>query len=394
MKVKMLIAVFSVLFMVSMGSAQGASTDLQINVTDAEPMPLQSGEYADIWFRVTNVGDATANNAVIELEEEFPFHSDDRRDRWELGELRRGESYVFRAQVRVDENAVFGENDLKLRKTSGNRDVWIKETVPLEIRTDDRSLIVRSLDFPQKVEPGSSADMNIQMENLANSKFRNIDIDLRTDNIPVAPRETSRQRISGLSSGESENLSFTVDIDEDADNQLHDLPIRITYQDQAGNFLNMSETTGVHIGGFPNLDVAVEDSDIRSSGRGEVTFRVVNRGEGQARFAELKLEDSDQYEVLSEDSIYLGTMIDDDFQTAEFDLYVDEDEQLELPVTVSYRDGEGDRQESFDVQRTLYTDEQLRQFGLGQDNSLWVVLLILGTVAAAGGAYYWRNKRD
>ncbi len=372
--------------------AQGQSSNLEMQVLDAEPTPLQAGEYADVWIRVTNTGSATATDPQFEVVDNFPFTPTDRSEFNVRGGLGTGETRTFRTQVRVSENAVFGNNSLKIRKSSTGQN-FIEERLELEVRTDDRSLIVNSLDFDERIEPGSSGEMTLGLENLANSQFRNIDISLETSELPISTRETSRKRITSIDALENDEVSFTIDVDDDADNELHDLPIRIDYQDQAGNELSMTETTGVNIGGFPNIDVAIEDTDIRTSGRGEITFRIINKGEGQARFTEVQLEESEQYEILSQDTIYLGTMIDDDFQTAEFDLFVEEDEQLELPVTINYRDGEGDQERNFEVERNLYSSDELRRYGLSDTGGSWIaILLVLGLVA--GGVFYWRRRKN
>lgn len=373
----------------SLTMAQGASTDLETDVKYTEPVPLQAGEYADIWIRITNEGDAEASNPTFEIVNEFPFQASGKKE-WNLGELQPGESYDIRAQVKVNENAVFGNNSLRIRMSS-NKETFVTQSIPFEVRTDDRSLVVSELDFPERVEPGSSSEMNITLENQANSNFRNIDVSLNVDELPVAPQETSRKRISSIGPQESDTASFTLEVDQDAENQLYKMPIEITYQNQAGQEFTVEQTTGVSVGGYPNIDVAIDESDIRSAGRGTVTLRILNRGEGQARFAEVGLEESDQYEILSQDSIYLGTMIADDYQTAEFELYVEEGEILEMPVTVDYRTGEGDQTETFTVEREMYSSSELRRYTGGNGGFPWIaVVIVLGLI---GGVYYWRKRR-
>lgn len=391
MKKLVLIALLTVFS--SMVFAQGASTDLQLNITNTEPTPLQAGQYADIWVRVTNTGSAEANDARVELVEEFPFHTDNRKSSWNLGELGSGERYQFRAKVRVDENAVFGENDLKFRVSSGNQDTSVTETVPLEVRTDDRSLVISSLNFPERVQPGSSSEMNITLSNQDNSRFRNIDVSLDVSEIPVAPRETSRKRIASVGENGSEKVSFMLDVDGDAENQLYKMPITIEYENQAGESFKVTETTGINVGGYPEINVDVDSSDIRTEGRGTVTLRIINKGEGEARFAEIQLEETGQYEILSEDSIYLGSMIADDYQTAEFDLYVREaDENLEMPVEVTYTDGKGDQKSDFNVERELYSEDELSKYGMNDSGSLWVVVPVV-ILISVGGYYLWRRKK-
>lgn len=394
MKNKTILLILLIAFS-SLGYAQGQSTNLDMEVVRAEPMPLEAGEYADLWIRITNTGSTDATDPSFELVDEYPFQGTEKTEWSPNGGLAAGETITWRTQVRVNENAVFGQNNLKVRKTSGNNDVWIEDKLNLSVRTDDRSLIVSNLDFPERVEPGSTGEMTLTLENLANSQFRNIDVKLDVTDIPVAPRETSRKRISSVGASENQSVTFNLDVDGDAENQLYKLPIQIDYQNQAGQEFSVTETTGVNVGGFPNIEVGIDESDIRSSPtRGTVTFRVLNRGEGQARFVGIDLEESSQYEIISEDSIYLGSMIADDYQTAEFDIYVKEGvENLEMPVNVEYRDGDGDQTESFNVTRELYTSSELSRYGMTQSGSLLVPGIVL-LILVAGGIYYWRRKRE
>jgi len=394
MNKKTLMILTVVLMFAGLGAAQqGQYTNLSIEKQYTEPEPLQAGEYADIWLRVVNTGTAEAENPVIEIEDNFPFQVTG-KDRWEIeGGLKTGQTRSIKTQVKVNENAVFGENNLEIKKSSDGGNTMISQDIGLDVRTDDRSLIVESLEFPERVEPGSSGEMVFTLDNRAESLFRNIDVSLDTSEIPVATRETSRKRISSIGPENSENVSFTLDVDPDADNQLHDLPITITYQDQAGNENELSETTGVNIGGYPEIDVAVEESNIRTSGEGTMTLRIINKGEGEAKFTEVKLEETDDFELLSEDSIYLGSMIADDFQTAEFELYVDANQSLDVPVQVSYKSGNGEQQEQFTINRELYSQSQLQRYGLTQSNNSGIAIVLV-LLVLAGAVFYWRRRRD
>lgn len=387
------VAAVVLLFSGAAAAQKGQYTNLSIEKHYSEPEPLQAGEYADIWIRATNTGNAVAEKPVFKLQESFPFSLTGRTE-WRVdGGLNPGDTYTIRAQVKVSENAVFGKNDLEILKSTNGGKTTVTDEVSLEVRADDRSLFVSDLGFSERVEPGSSAEMTLTLENQAESLFRNIDVSLDTSGIPVATRETSRKRVSSIESGSSENVPFTLDVDGDADNQLHNLPIKIKYQDQAGNELEMTETTGVNIGGYPNLDVAIEESDIRGPGKGKVTFRVINKGEGRARFTEIKLEETEQFEILSEESIYLGSMIADDFQTAEYEVYVNATDEIELPVSLSYRDGDGDQNEQFDITRELYSKSELRRYGLADSGGSIVPVLML-MVLIGGGLYYWRRRKS
>ena len=86
-------------------------------------------------------------------------------------------------------------------------------------------------------------------------------------------------------------------------------------------------------------------------------------------------------------------MIADDYQTAEFDIYVNEGvQELEMPVNIEYRDGEGSQTESYNVTRELYTSDELSRYGMTQSGSLLVPGIVL-VLLVAGGIYYWRRRR-
>jgi len=388
-----LVLSFILLFFTTLGAAQESSSQLEMEVFNAEPDPLQSGEYADIWVRVTNTGDSEASDPYFRLEENFPFTPTDKTV-WEPnGPLSPGEVYTIRSQVKVSENAVFGENDLRFQKSSDGGDTTFSDDLTLDVRTDDRSLIVSELDFVEKISPGGTANMSIELQNTGESVFRNIDVSLDTSEIPVSTRETSRERISSIDAGETREVSYMLDVDSDADNELHDLPLTITYEDQAGNQHELTETTGINIGGYPDLDVAIEESNIRSQGQGTVTFRIINKGQGQARFTELSLNETEDFEILSKDSIYLGSMIADDFQTAEFELYVKGNESIELPVNLEYSDGSGEESKQFSISRELYSSEELERYGITQSGNSGLLILIL-VIGAVVGVIYWRRRRE
>lgn len=376
----------------ALGAAQGPNVQIEAEIMDHEPAPLQSGQYADIWIRVENTGSHTASDVIFEVMDEFPFHVDDRKHRWEIGALGPHQTYLLRAEVRVNENAVFGNNSLRFRTSSDGGETWIERTTSVEVRTDDTSLVVSSVEFPDKVQPGSAEPMVITLENLANSRFQNIDVELDLDDIPVAPGETSRVRVQGIDPMESRTINYTLQVDEDAENGVHKVPIELSYETQAGTEVETDEDTGIVIGGEPDIHVAMDDTDIYSPGRGTATLRVTNQGEGEAKFVEIELLESENYEILSEKSIYLGSMISDGYQTAEFELYVEDGEELELPVEVSYKDSSGEVVQEETVERDLYTGSELDRFGLGGGTSL-PVLVGIGLVVVAGGVYYWRRRR-
>ncbi|MCJ7478910.1 MAG: COG1361 S-layer family protein [Candidatus Nanohaloarchaeota archaeon QJJ-7] len=377
-------------------SAQGNSVNVDMEVIKTEPVPLQTSEYAEVWLRVKNNGSATAENLELEYTPTFPFSVDpDEKTNWDIDRLLPGQSHHVHLQVRVDENAVHGSNDLKFRWSSGSGDIWIEEKVSVEVRTDDAALAVRSVDFPEKVGPGTSNPMTLELENLADSQLKNIDISLDLSDLPFAASDTTQKRVQKLGSGEVSETSFSLQVDESAENGVYRVPVTLEYENEAGTSFTRDLTTGVVVGGDSQLEVGVEERELMEPGNsGIVTLRIVNRGQGLARFVSMELEETQDYEVLSSPDIYLGNMQPDDYQTASFDLYAERAaSSLEMPVRLEYKDASGvQREEVRQVSLELYTQDEMKRFQLsGGDNIILYAVAVLAVLAAAG--LYWRRRK-
>ncbi len=392
---KHLILITAAVFFATFTAAQGSSVNLETELVTKEPTPLQAGEYANVWIEIQNTGSAEARDVDLEFKENYPFKIEEgERKSWSFDSLERGESRQVRAQVRVDQKAVQGENKLKLR-TETRQGVGLTHEIPVEVRVDDTSLIVNGIDFPERVPPGSTHTMDIELENLANGYFRNIDVNANIEDEDLTTIGSSRERVSLIDPLSTETVSFDINVDEDADNGVYRVPLDFRYQNEVGDEIEVTQTTGLVVGGQPTLDVGIEETDIRTAGvRDTVTFNIINKGDGQASFVDFHLEESEDYDVISENNEYLGSMISDDYQTAEFEVYVEDGiETLEFPVTLEYQNEQGERtNQTVNVERRLFTSDELDRYGLSDRGSniavIAVVLVLLG-----GGVYYWRKRK-
>jgi hypothetical protein len=121
--------------------------------------------------------------------------------------------------------------------------------------------------------------------------------------------------------------------------------------------------------------------------KGKVIASISNTGVSQINFLTIEIEDSDDYNLLSAEKIYLGNLDSDDFETADFEIYMDSDKSV-VPVNLRlhYEDeynNEYDTQETINIR--LYSQEEALKFGLTQQKSytgtivfVLVILLLVG----------------
>jgi hypothetical protein len=391
-----LIAAFAIL--VSIAGAR-PTTNIEADLKKTEPTPLQTSEYADVWIEVTNSGSAAAEDVNVNFLENYPFSVDrGEKQNWSLRELVPGEEYQIHLQTRVDENAVQGENQLKFELE--NSGFSVVEKVPVEIRSDRNVLSVQEIRFPEKVAPGTSSQMSLKLENLADSQLKNIQVnlDVSGDSLPFATSDSANKNLEAVEPGESEWLNYTLNVDESAENSVYKLPIDISFENEAGTEFEQSTTTGVNVGGKPSIEAELNTEDALTEGTREITLRLVNKGHGSADFVSLEMQENDNLEVIGSNSVYIGSMDPDDFQTASFRVHVTAEQesvevnQIQLPVKVSYSDQDGDQVETQQIEAEIYTQQDLQRYGLGSGGSLLPFVVIL-VVLGGAGLYYWRRRK-
>lgn len=377
-------------------STSQKSVQLDVKKVNMEPVPLQTSEYADVWLEVVNKGDTEAENVDLFFQENYPFSVDPGEQKhWDIGEIVPGEEYMIHLQTRVDENAIQGENHLEFTTRSGAENISISHKVPVEVRSDSDMLSVSDVDFPENVAPGASESMDLRLENLADGQIKNIEVKMDLSEVPIASSGTTSQAVTAIEKSSTESVSFNLNIDETAENGVYKIPITVSYENEAGTEFTRETTVGVVVGGESDLQAGLNgvETELTPGATGTVTFRLVNRGRGSADFVKLNLEDTESFEVLSPNSVYLGDMDSDDYQTADFQIHVSSDaENVSAPVEVSYKDIDGERTSTQMVEVPVYTQNQLEKYGMASGGSSLPLVVVV--ILIAGGVYYWRKRGD
>lgn len=377
---------------ISTATAQ-SSDEITVQKMTAEPSPLKIGQYAEIRFKVTNNMDEDFENVTVRFEEEYPFTVDpDNEKRWGIASFEQGDSYEFRLQVRVDPNAVQRQEELKIRVDTG--DSTTNARLPVELKADDDGLVISDVEFPADVGAGTARQMNITLENTANAYFRNIELGLNPgQQTPVVVSGTSTERVSSMAPDQTTTLSYTLNVDEAAENGVYSIPISLNYENEAGATITRSASTGIVIGGRPNIDVGLNnDGSVNAGSTGEINFRFVNRGEGTAKFVQVEVMDGDGYTIRSGSSVYLGDMSSDDYQTASTEIYANNTaDSVTVPVQVTYQENGQEQTFTEEVEVNVLTAEERSLYSPSSGSPVIPIVVVL--ILAAAGVYYWRNRR-
>ncbi|MFB6181030.1 MAG: COG1361 S-layer family protein [Candidatus Nanohalobium sp.] len=371
-----------------------ANTSIEVQKMSTEPSPLKVGQYADVQFKVVNTGSSDAENVSVEFLEKYPFSVDpDNTKKWRIASLEGGDAYQFRMQVRVDPNTLQGDEKLEF-KTSSKRLSSRTHLLPVSVEADEDGLNVEKVEFPEKVVPGTSRTMNFTLENTANTYFRNIELSANPSaETPVVVLGTSKENVARIGPDESKTVSFRLAVDESADNGVYSIPVGLSYETEAGAKIQKDESTGIVVGGRPQIELGVNNGGtIPAGSTGTATLRFVNRGEGTAKFTKIEVESGEGYSILSGDSVYLGDMNPDDYQTTELNVHADKEaDTAEIPVEITYQENEKEKTVTKTAEiNVLNSTEQSLYTESGGSPILPAAVIII--LLAAGGLY-WRRRR-
>ena len=177
---------------------------------------------------------------------------------------------------------------------------------------------------------------------------------------------------------------------------MYKVPISLQYLDELGKGYSKNATMGLTIGAVPDLSITLDDSEIFESGKaGEIIIKVVNKGVTDIKFMNLRLEESDDYRILSTDEVYLGNIDSDDFETAEYNLFIEKSrgKQVNLPLILEYKDANNNEYiDRIQLKLDLYSASEAKKFGLTTSNG-FVGIFIIIIIVVAGLFYYKKYKK-
>ncbi|MBI2208408.1 hypothetical protein HYU50_02835 [Candidatus Woesearchaeota archaeon] len=378
--------------------------DIAVTLVNQEPDPAEPGKYVDVRFKFDNNGTGEARNVIVELLPEYPFSLDTGvnaiRNLGTIQSMQRGDvGVIVKYRLRVDENAVEGENDLKIRyKIEGYS--WIEpEEFKVDVQTHDAVLSVNSVSIGEKIlQPGASNTVKIMVSNEADSALKDIKARLELGGLPFIPLgSTNEKSIYKIDSMESYEFDFEILANPEAASGAYQVPLKITYSDELGKPYSKNSTIGLIVGARPDISVTLDATEVYETKKpGEIVIKVVNKGVTDIKFANVKLMPSKDYRILSNDEDYLGNIDSDDYETAEFKIYVEnkKDKKVILPISIEYMDANNNEYKTdMNIEMPLYSASEAKKLGLAAGNGK-IGFFIVVLIVAAGLFAYRRWKRS
>lgn len=132
MRNKKILTTFFVILAFVLGLGMVSAIDVSID--NYYPAPVEAGEYLNVWLKVTNRGNAEAQNAVVKLKQSFPFSLDPGEpEEIVISSIKGGGFVIEKFKIRVDGGAAEGENKLIFQYADYKGGEWKEKTMPITV---------------------------------------------------------------------------------------------------------------------------------------------------------------------------------------------------------------------------------------------------------------------
>src|SRR3989338_4356087 len=404
------ILIMSVIIMQTASAAILDSPHINATLSYQDPDPVDPREIVELRFSIKNDGASTAKTIEFTIEPEYPLLLANGEDEvkslgdipvYNADEIDTGET-TLKYKLIVDPNAAEGEYEVTLLyKTEGgvSRGNWITlDPFTVQVGGKAASVVIEETKtIPERVAPGESADISIIITNNGNTYIEDMTITLSLQNTTeIAPLKTSNELvIRNILGGESKEANFSIIVAPDAAVKVYKIPVTLKYTDQRNNKYEKNTYISLVVDAEPEYVLNIEESEVyKEDVAGNIVVSLSNIGVANLNYATLTLEEGAYYTILSSDTVYLGNLESDDYETAQFKIYAkDYVEDLPLQFRLVYKDAFN---KNYDEQITLttkmFTAWEAKKYGLTENGSgITTAFIILGVGVLAW--YFWKHYK-
>jgi hypothetical protein len=365
-----------------------------------DPVPAEPGDIIDAYLVVLNSGGSPAEDVVLEFIDNYPFSADNAGDAMKtFPQIPGQESWIAKYKVRINQDATEGTSYIKIRLTMKDSTASKEYLFPVEIKTNDPMIAIKSVEVtPENINPGSTATIRISLENLADSRLKDIAIKLSTQKtvgsttsvLPIAPLSDSlEKRLINLGPGQETEVTFSLIIEPGATSDVYRIPLTIDYSDENGNDYQRTDEIGIIVNAEADMQVYLETVDVfKDKRQGDITIKFVNRGLSKLKLVTAKLDESEDFSVLTHSrETYIGNIDSDDYETATFTVVAKKD-TLNIPLSITYLDAFNEKYEK----KVTLTADLLEEKQNGKKSSP-IGFIILAVVVVIVALFIYRRIR-
>ena len=210
---------------------------LSIKLMKYDPYPANTGEYVTIWIKIENPGlGGPSEDVKLRVVPEYPFSFEPGETGLEeLGKLSMNDFAIFDFRLRVDDDAIDGENTLKVEYKERIDSEWSEIELTIEVESDKVNFEIADIDsVPLRLKPGDDdAKIVVEIQNIGDG-----DAECVKSRLILPPGFNASESYSDIANigtvaaDVSSNATFYIDVDESVQPGEHIATIIINYMDK------------------------------------------------------------------------------------------------------------------------------------------------------------------
>jgi hypothetical protein len=234
---------------------------------------------------------------------------------------------------------------------------------------------------PKTVVPGKSSAITLEIKNNGERTINDVLVSLDLSQVPFAPFDSAGSaNIDEIKKDRIKSVNLEIIALNNAASGIYKIPVQISYNEDTVMKTSQS-LISVSVNSEPVLSVDIEDRLLLKGQENQVSFKIVNKGLSDAKFLEAGLGTSNFYKILSSKNIYIGDLSSNDFDSAQFNIFINANAQntINMPVTLKFRDPlNNEYTQEFTVQIRAYSTQEATSLGLiKQSYTSYIILMII-----------------
>ena len=297
--------------------------DYQISYTY---FSADEGDKFTLTLAVTNLGELK-EDVVLEINDDSPFDVDE--DKWEIGDLAKGETKSESFRIDIDEDTPEGSYDLEFTLEDKNDE--FDDELDIEVSSKKADLVIGSINsLPSTLSPDSEdVKIDITLENLGGGDANFVKAKL------ILPKgfESSSSfsdyvNLGTIASKSSKTATFYININKEVVSGSHKGKLELEYRTE-----NDDKTTSldfeIPIKGKPQFEITsskTNPSSVPTGTSGTLSITVRNIGEEKGEETSIRVFENADFPIeFDEKTSYIGTLEKGKTGTAAFKFDVDSD---------------------------------------------------------------------
>lgn len=248
------------------------------------------------------------------------------------------------------------------------------------------------------IEPGNVVELKFDISNVGDSVAKNILLDLSQSSETFTVVGSSGQGfMPSIAIDGKATAYFTLILSPSISVGTRLISVTLQYYDETkSQGYNDTQYVGLTVSGRYNFVTALDTQDYLIPGQlGSINVKIANAGVQDAEFVIVKPVETDQFKQITPQTVYVGSLKSDDYDTEKFTMRVGSVQPGVYPfkINMEYRDQYGNSySQTFDTNVRVYSAAELPRTGTASPLTTALIIVAVAVVAYLAYRRFFKKK--